>query len=198
MLSCGFLSNDTAARKPFTVLNISVKDVAHAQWELQKLLYSVSQGRYPFYKSFSAATGVSGLRLYRLPDHRLTALLAGYTGGPAFTYACFYKHSLLLSPDEESLAAYVISLERGDVLESQLFYEIATEKLAPDYQALVMADMSEVVLHPDLSRDLLPPFFLAHADFFRHFLLSIQLCCVENVIYPNLVLLYAYPDVPAE
>lgn len=198
MLSCGFLSNDSAARKPLTVLNISVKDVAHAQWELQKLLYSVSQGRYPFYKSFSAATGVSGLRLYRLPDHRLTALLAGYTGGPAFTYACFYKHSLLLSPDEQSLAAYVISLERGDVLESQLFYEIATEKLAPDYQALVMADMSEVVLHPDLSRDLLPPFFLAHADFFRHFLLSIQLCCVENVIYPNLVLLYAYPDVPAE
>ena len=53
MLSCGFLSNDSAARKPLTVLNISVKDVAHAQWELQKLLYSVSQGRYPFYKSFS-------------------------------------------------------------------------------------------------------------------------------------------------
>ena len=81
MLSCGFLSDDTAARKPFTVLNISVKDVAHAQWELQKLLYSVSQGRYPFYKSFSAATGVSGLRLYRLPDHRLTAL---------YWWACIY------------------------------------------------------------------------------------------------------------
>lgn len=80
----------------------------------------------------------------------------------------------MLSPDEQSLAAYVISLERGDVLESQLFYEIATEKLAPDYQALVMADMSEVVLHPDLSRDLLPPFFLAHADFFviSYFLFS--------------------------
>ena len=198
MLSCGFLSGDSVDRKPYTVLDVSVKDAAHAQGELHKLLYSFSRGRYPFYKSFSATTGVFGLRLYRLPNHRLTALLAGYTGGPAFTCACFYKHSLLLSPDEQSLAAYVMSLERGDVLELQPFYKVATEKLAPNYQVLVMADMAEVVLHPDLNRDLLPPFFLAHADFFRHFLLSIQLCCAENVFYPNLVLLYADPNGSAE
>lgn len=199
MQSSYFLSNDSLDRQVYMVLSFSMKDTARAQWELHRLLYELSQGRYPFYKSFAAATGVSRLRLYRLPNHRLTSLLSGYDGdGPSFTCACFYRGRLLLSPNEQSLIAYVTSLELGDVLESLPFYEVATEKLAPTYQALMMADMEEVLLHPDLSRDLLPPFFLAHADFFRHFLLSIQLCYAEGVVYPSLVLLYVYPEVPME
>ncbi len=198
LLSCSFFSSDSLDRRPCVLLNMSLKDAARAQWELHKLLYTVSQGRYPFYKSFSAATGVSGLRLYRLPDHRLTALLAGCSEGPAFTCACFYRGSLLFAPDEQSLVAYVVALEQGDVLEGQPLFGVTTEKLALDYQMLVMADMAEAVLHPELSCGILPSFFLDYADFFRHFLLSIQLCCIEKVVYPNLVLLYTCPEVSVE
>lgn len=198
ILSGFFLSGDSLNRRPCAVMNIPMKDVARAQWELHKLLYSISQGRYPFYKSFSAVTGVSGLRLYRLPDHHLTAQLAGCADGPAFTCACFYRGNLLFSPDERDLAAYVMSIERGEVFEGQPYYRLATEKLSTDYQTLIMADMAEAVLYPEMVHRLLPSFLWEHADFFRHFLFSIQLCCVEGVVYPNLVFLYTFPDLLTE
>ena len=193
LLSCSFLSGDSLDGRVCTLLSLSVEDAARAQGELHRLLYTFSQGRYLFYKSFAAATGVPGLRLYRLPHHRLTARLAGYGGGPSWTYACFYRGRLLLSPDEQGLSAYITALERKDVLGAVPFYEAAVEKLAPVYHALVMADMEEVVSHSASCRDLLPAFFLTHADFFRHFRLSIQLCYVEGTVCPNLVLLYTYP-----
>ncbi len=190
MLSCSFLSGDSTDRRVSTVLSLTMPDVVHAQGELHQLLYTFSQGRYAFYKSFSAATGVPGLRLYRLPAHRLTARLAGYANLPSWTYACFYRGRLLLSPDEQGLSAYITAMEQMDVLGTVPSYEEATEKLAPVYHALVMADMAEVVTHSSCYRDQLPDFFLAHADFFRHFRISIQLCYVEGTVCPNLVFLY--------
>lgn len=194
LLSCSFLSGDSLDRQAGTVLSLPMRDAARAQGELHRLLYAVSRGRYPFYKSFALATGVPGLRLYRLPRHCLTACLSGYGVSPSGACACFYRGRLLLSPDEQGLSAYITSLERNDVLGTMPSYVSATEKLAPAYHALVMADMGEVVSSSAHCGDLVPAFFLTHADFFRHFQLSIQLCCVEGTVYPNLVLLYVYPD----
>lgn len=198
VLSCFFLSGDSLDKQVRTILSIPMKDVAHAQWELHKLLHAASLGRYPFYKSFTAATGVSGLRLFHLPDHRLTTRLAGCNDGISFTCACFYQGRLLFSSDEQGLIEYIASLEQNDMLEAVPLYGLTTDKLAPTYHSLVTADMGEVLFQSRYCRDLLPSFFLAHADFFRHFQLSIQLCYTEGVVYPNLLLLYTYPDLLVE
>ena len=198
VLSCFFHSSDSLDRQCRTILSIPMKNAARAQWELHKLLYAAFQGRYPFYKSFTVATGVAGLRLFRLPEHRLTTRLAGCSDGLSFTCACFYKGRLLLSSDEQDLSEYITSLEQNDVLEAVPLYGLATDKLAPTYHSLLMADMGEALFQSKYCRDLLPSFFLAHADFFRHFQLSIQLCYTEGVVYPNLLLLYTYPDLLVE
>ena len=58
------------------------------------------------------------------------------------------------------------------------------------YEYAAVEDMEKMVEQPETYVRLIPNFFFRQAKFFRHFVLSIQFTCVEEVVYPNLVFLY--------
>lgn len=193
-LSCLFLSGDSLERKGQEVLSVSLKEPSIAQRDLHQLLYDISQGQYPFYKSFSAGTGVRGMRLYRLPSGTLASVLAVSGEVRPYTYATFYAGRLLLASEESALVAYVKALEQGDTLETSPLYETMVEQLAPLYDYVLMADLETMALCPSLPSGLLPSFFEEHAGFFSRFQLAVQLCRVDGAVAPNVVLLYRLKD----
>lgn len=190
-VSCMFLSGDSLSDTPKRVLGIALKDADWAQRDMHTLLYDISQGHYPFYKSFSAVTGISGMRLYRLPSgSSLISGLAGIGEGVSYEYATFYHNRLLLSSDEAGLVMYIRALEGKDSLEYSPAFETMAEQLSPVYDVVLMADMEAMALCPSLSAGLLPAFFEAYPDFFRYFQFAVQLCRVDGAVCPNIVLLY--------
>ena len=69
-------------------------------------------------------------------------------------------------------------------------YEESIGSLSPVYSFVMMVDMEEMLHQPETYVRLIPNFFFRQAKFFRHFILAIQFTCVEDTVYPNLVLLY--------
>ena len=94
--------------------------------------------------------------------------LTGITESALHTYACFYKGTLLLAPDAQSLSAYVDALENGDVLDGTSVYEEGVGSLSPYYNFAMMVDMEEMMHQPETYVRLVPNFFFRHSDFFRH------------------------------
>lgn len=95
-----------------------------------------------------------------------------------------------MAPDAVSLTAYIDAMENGEVLDDTALYEEGIGSLSPSYSFVMMVDMERMVEQPETYVRLIPNFFFRQAKFFRHFILSIQFTCVEEVVYPNLVLLY--------
>ena len=75
---------------------------------------------YPNYRRYPRARKY---RQYMLPRNTVLTQLTGITESALHTYACFYKGTLLLAPDAQSLSAYVDALENGDVLDGTSVYE---------------------------------------------------------------------------
>ena len=80
--------------------------------------------------------------VYVAPEYRIDTTDRHY-GIRAHTYACFYKGTLLLAPDAQSLSAYVDALENGDVLDGTSVYEEGVGSLSPYYNFAMMVDMEE-------------------------------------------------------
>ena len=95
-----------------------------------------------------------------------------------------------MAPDVASLTAYIDAMENEEVLDDIPLYEEGIGSLSPTYSFVMMVDMEKMVEQPETYVRLIPNFFFRQAKFFRHFILSIQFTCVEEVVYPNLVLLY--------
>lgn len=198
VVSCSFSPSDSSFAKPRLVVGIALKDVGAAQRDLHTLLYDISQGQYPFYKNFSAVTGIGGMRLYRLPSGCLIAKLAADKRGQTYGYATFYQNRLLIAAEEDALAAYVKELKQKNCLERSPVYGAMVEQLSPVYDFVLMADMETMALDSLFTTGMLPSFFETHFDFFRHFQLAIQVCRVDGVICPNIVLLYRLKDAVSE
>lgn len=175
MLSCQFLSKDTADRYPCAVMRIPMSRAADAE---------------AYLRIHAQSSYVHGYRHYFLPHNTMLAHLTGITEPAFHTYACFYKGDCLLAPDSRSLRAYVDAMEREEWLEGMPGYEEAAGSLSPVYNFVWMADMEKMVMQPESYVRLMPSFFFRHIDFFRHFLVSVQFTCAEGVVYPNIVLLY--------
>lgn len=103
--------------------------------------------------------------------------LTGITESALHTYACFYKGTLLLAPDAQSLSAYVDALENGDVLDGTSVYEEGVGSLSPYYNFAMMVDMEEMMRQPKLmcgwfriflpSFRFLPPLHYSHTVYLR-------------------------------
>lgn len=195
MISCLFESKDTLDRRPCAVLSIPVRDVPLAEGRLESLLYTSPKEpdaplvpqELPDYRLYPKS---KGYRYYVLPRNTLLTQLTGITESALYTYVCFYRGHLLMAPDVAGLTAYIDAMEGGEVLDGAAFYEEAIGSLSPSYSFVMMADMERMVKQPEAYVRLMPNFFFRQADFFRHFILSIQFTCVDGVVYPNLVLLY--------
>lgn len=195
VVSCLFQSKDTLNDHPCAVMSIPVRNVLHAERSLQSLLYTTPkevgapaqlQGS-PDYRIYPKARGH---RYYVLPRNTLLTQLTGITESALYTYACFYKGHLLMAPDVDSILAFIDTMEEGDVLENMPMYEESIGSLSPNYSFVMMVDMEEMMNQPETYVRLVPNFFFRQANFFRHFILSIQFTCIEGMVYPNIVLLY--------
>lgn len=188
-LSCLFLS-DKSVGQVCSVVALSVKDVSSAQEGLHRMLYTVSQGRYPFYKSLYVPGMPVRLRVFRLPSVDLPFWLAGHKGRRYYTHACFYGERLVLSAGEEDLLAYIRSLQHESGLGAFLGCNDMEEQLSAVYDFLQVVDLESAMNFPSECSVWIPPFFISHADFFRHFYLAVQLCRVDGVVSPSIILLY--------
>ena len=195
VISCLFEPKDTLSEYPCAVMSVPVKNMSQAERRLQSLLYTspkevdappVPQER-PDYHLYPKAWGH---RYYVLPRNTLLTQLTGITESALYTYVCFYRGHLLMAPDAVSLTAYIDAMENGEVLDDTALYEEGIGSLSPSYSFVMMVDMERMVEQPETYVRLIPNFFFRQAKFFRHFILSIQFTCVEEVVYPNLVLLY--------
>ena len=195
VISCLFEPKDTLSEYPCAVMSVPVKNMSQAERRLQSLLYTspkevdappVPQER-PDYHLYPKAWGH---RYYVLPRNTLLTQLTGITESALYTYVCFYRGHLLMAPDVVSLTAYIDAMENGEVLDDTALYEEGIGSLSPSYSFVMMVDMERMVEQPETYVRLIPNFFFRQAKFFRHFILSIQFTCVEEVVYPNLVLLY--------
>lgn len=195
IMSCLFHPGDTVSSLPCAVMRVPMIDVASAERKFQSLLYATpKESNAPRFQSSSPEYGLyphaRAYRQYVLPRNTLLTRLTGFTESALYAYACFYKGSFLLAPDARSLSAYINAMEEGDSLEKIPMYEASVESLAPVYNFVMMADMEALVRQSESHVRLIPNFFFRHADFFRHFMLSIQFTCTDGVVYPNVVLLY--------
>ncbi len=195
IMACLFQPKDTVDKHPCAVMSIPIKDEAQAERRLQNLLYTTPKEEdaplipqtSPNYKKYPRARK---FRQYILPRNTMLTQLTGITESALHTYACFYKGTLLLAPDAQSLSAYVDALENNEVLDGTSVYEEGVGSLSPYYNFAMMADMGEMLNQPENYVRLVPNFFFRQAKFFRHFVFAIQFTCTDGVVYPNIVLLY--------
>lgn len=195
IMACLFQPKDTLDKHPCAVMSIPVKDEVQAERRLQNLLYTTPKEEdaphvpqtSPNYKQYPRARK---FRQYILPRNTMLTQLTGITESALHTYACFYKGTLLLAPDVQSLSAYVDALENNEVLDGTSVYEEGVGSLSPYYNFAMMADMGEMLNQPENYVRLVPNFFFRQAKFFRHFVFAIQFTCTDGVVYPNIVLLY--------
>jgi hypothetical protein len=55
---------------------------------------------------------------------------------------------------------------------------------------MMMVDMEEALQQSESYVRFIPNLFFRYSRFFRHFMLTVQFTCVDDVVYPNLILTY--------
>lgn len=196
VMSCLFHAKDTAAQNlPCAVMRIALADERMAERALRSLLQQMPAeadaplppALSPCYDEYPKARP---FRQYLLPRNTLLTRLTGITESALHTYACVYRGSLLLAPDARSLSAYIDALERDLVAGHTPMHEQVTAGLSPSYSYLMLLDMEAMLHQPESYVRLIPKFFFRQSKFFRHFVFAFQFTCVDDVVYPNIVLLY--------
>lgn len=182
---------DSTEDNPCVVLRIPLKNAANAEKSLSRLI-TLSHGSGNFNLPEDSVMYVSSERysIKAIPYNTLFNQLAGISAASESLFACFYNEELLISPDAFSIAAYINALEKQDVLENSPMYQEGVASLSNSFNFLLMADMEKVFEQPENFVKLIPNFFFRHEKFFRHFTLTTQFTAVDNVLYPNIVLLY--------
>lgn len=192
MVTCIFNSGDSLSGVPYAVMNVPLRNRSGVKQALANLYRSVPQHQRldPSLEVAYFSTSVV-YAAYALPRNTLFAQLTGITDSSLLTYACLYKNRLLISTSVAGLQAYVEAIEgEGDVMEGTQFYDEMTSKLSQTYNFMMMADMEQVLQQPESYVRFIPNLFFHYGSFFRYFMLTTQFTCVDDVVYPNLILTY--------
>lgn len=191
IMTCLFLASDTAS-KPCAVMSLPVKDVAQAERSLRNMIkLTPKENDAPAMpRSTYCRTASRTYPIVVLPRNTLFTQLTGITQSALYVYACFYGGCLVLAPDTASLVTYIRQLDKKEVLDDTLAYEEGVSGLSPSYNFMMMADLADVFRQPENYVRLVPNYFFRNQDFFRHFILSAQFTCADEVVYPNIVLIY--------
>lgn len=191
IMTCLFQASDTAS-KPCAVMSLPVQDVTQAERLLRNMIKltpkendAPSVPRSTYYR-----TALQTYPIIVLPRNTLFTQLTGITQSALYVYACFHKGHLVMAPDTASLAAYIRQLDKKEILDDTPAYEEGIAGLSPSYNFMMMADLEEVFRQPENYVRLVPNYFFRNQDFFRHFILSAQFTCMDDVVYPNIVLIY--------
>ncbi len=195
IITCLFKSKDTLKNGSYSLMIMPMKQKNQAEYFLRKfsremfdenakpsVLQKNPESHY-FYRK-------SGKKCYLLPHNILFTRLTGLAEVKSSVYACFYDNNLLMAPDVDCLLEYIRAIESKDLLKGTASYEEGIGSLSPSYNFIMMGDMEKIMSQPDVYVRLIPNFFFRQSDFFRHFMLSIQFTCLNDMVYPNIVLLY--------
>ncbi|NDV84359.1 DUF3352 domain-containing protein [Bacteroides sp. 51] len=177
-ITCMFQAGDSLAQSSYIVWSTLLNNVSKAKQALANLCNLTPRHE-----------GV--ISLYTLPRNTLFAQLTGITDSSLQTYACIHKKQLLISSDAAALHAYVEVLEKeNSVLEGTPAYEDMVASLSQSYNFVMMGDMEEILDQPEGYVRFIPNLFFRYGKFFRHFTLTTQFTCIDNIVYPNLILTY--------
>lgn len=104
-------------------------------------------------------------------------------------YVCFFEGNLLVSRDKRSIYAYTDAVKDDN---NGVPLRKAEEYLPAKYTFILFADMERVLsCQESYASHLLPThFFGQHAEFFKHFILAMQVASEYEAASFNLVLLY--------
>ncbi len=192
MLACLFYENDTTGRQA-EVLSIPVFDIERAEKNLRYWVSSVSAklidnneaGRITLHYTPDRAYSI-----YKLPLTTLFNRLSGFIEPSLQIYAVFYRGTLLLAPNINSLSSYIDYLDKKNILYNESSYRVVVDGLSDSYNFMLMTDFSRLLPDSQFHVRYVPSFFLRNSDFFSHFIMFVQLTCTDGLIYPNIVLKY--------
>lgn len=191
IVTCLFQAADSTAA-PHAVVSFSLKDVPQAEQALQRVIRTAPKEKDapPVPRTVYHQAVARTYAFYVLPRNTLFTQLTGVTDSNLNIYACIYDGRLLFAPNAESLSVYIRQLDKKEVLDNTTAYEEGVSRLSPTYNFMMMADLSDVFRQPEAYVRLVPNFFFRNQDFFSHFILAAQFVCADDMIYPNIVLLY--------
>jgi len=186
-----FHAPDTLA-DPCAVMAIPINDMAPAQQSFREWITSLPADTLGQLLPSRMYLRVQQQNLvcWRLPRTTLFARFTGITRPGLNPVVCFYDNRMFWAPDVRSLSAYIEFMLRKEVLQGKTAYEEAVSGMAPSYQYMLMADLADVFRQPAAYVRTLPSFFFKHADYFSHFVLSVQFTCADGEVEPHLALLY--------
>lgn len=110
-----------------------------------------------------------------------------------------YKNKLLISDKKESILHYLTEVTDNttnhqlDKYTNKILYTYCLNDLAENANFTFVADMNDIINHclnSTTPTPLLPDFFMKHKDFFKHFMLSIQLINTDGQINSQIILTY--------
>jgi len=200
IISCMFEIPDSTAINPGVVVNIPMNNPYEAERFLRRSLRTVpveKDRESPLWNTvYRSPYGVYTFTV--LPRNTFLARITGVTESSLYSYFCFHKGSMLIAPDSKSLMAYITAIETKNTFENSLAYEESMIGLSDSYIFMMMTDLGMIFDQPESYVRMIPNFFFRHNDFFKNFTLATQFTCVNDVVYPNIVLLYKGKELPAD
>lgn len=189
--TCMFHYDDTLSGVPHTIASIPVHNTSRARRQLANLYRSAPRSEMVDLMSkvvyFTTPTLYT---CYALPRNTLLPRMVAMPDLALQMYACLYREQLLLSPNVAGLKAYIELMDQEKSLASMSSYEYVTTSLSQNYNYMIMADMEEVFEQPEGYVHTIPHLFFQHSDFFSKFMLTAQFSCIDDVVYPTVILFY--------
>ena len=190
---CQFQATATFTSQPCSILSIPLLDKKETERDLKEWELSYWSEEYRAIRaelSLYAFSNSSAFRFYKIPFNRLWNQFTASLSTGSELYAICYAGALLMAPDVRSLLAYVYEMEHRNTFATDCsYYENLMGSLSVTDNYLMLIDLDAMLKSSMPTVNLLPQLFLRQKDFFRRFIIAVQLLSVDNSIYPNIVLL---------
>ncbi|MEG2149699.1 MAG: hypothetical protein RRY36_00555 [Bacteroidaceae bacterium] len=171
-----FYKSDTE-KQVYSMATISLIDDKKAEQDLKLICVN-----YPYTKQKN--------KFYTLPSGNLLLYLMGKPKENSETVCCLYRNRLLVAAKDSVITSYIQYIEEGKVMENNIIFKECQNSLALEANYATMADMREMVYSSKDDPRLLTNFFSKHITFFQYFVIAMQCTVTDNIMYPNITLIY--------
>lgn len=103
-------------------------------------------------------------------------------------YACFYKDALVIAPKDSCIYNYIRNIDREDTLELNCPYQQMLSDISEKSDMFLYADLAALFGQPSSAALQIPGFFFRHKEYFKHFMMTLQLIRSDDKLSANIVL----------
>ena len=103
-------------------------------------------------------------------------------------YACFYKDALVVAPKDSCIYNYICNMEREDTLELNCPYQQMLSNVSEKSDMFLFANLADILNQPSSAALQIPGFFFRHKEYFKHFMMTLQLIYSDGKQSVNIVL----------